>query len=477
MPIASGMTAPELPTSIARQGSLADCLSPGVTPKVYVPPPATNDPNANIHQWGPRLESMPQMFQAPPGNMYSCPPGAIMLVPFPCMVDQTGQLIQHPCPVNHSQPVSCAPNKFLMPQVCDSNASQEEMFLTAPGNHISQLATEFDAAPTSNRIETYEMPENSEELGANMARLDCTSLPDDAIMGLGNPRQMLADAELASSVVDLLESSSRAKRAAIVAWMQPAVLDLALSANGTHVIQKALELSGGETQIILSHCLHGHVRRLLDSHHGNHVLQKSIVVMPPHALQFILHELSFFRGGWVGVACHRFGCRVVERLLEHCDAKLTAPIVAAVVADIDSLCVHPFANYVIQEILEHAPAHRSQVVQALIQVGLPWLAKHQVASNIIERAFDHCDIENQHAMAEAILLTPGAIVDMSLYGARYGGYTVRKLLEAVRGTTQLRSMALRQLSKVLPKLQASKRSKPIAKMVSQMLSETDGRSA
>merc|ERR1719502_2496327 len=182
------------------------------------------------------------------------------------------------------------------------------------------------------------MPENSEE-------------SDDIVLGFGNPRQILADAGLASSVVDLLESSSTAKRAAIVKWMQPAVLDLALSANGTHVIQKALELTGGETQIMLSHCLHGRVRQLLDSHHGNHVLQKSIVMMPPHAIHFILHELSFFSGGWVGVVKHRFGCRVVERLLEHCKSELTMPIVAAVVAEIDELSRHPFANYVIQHIL------------------------------------------------------------------------------------------------------------------------------
>eukprot|EP00746_Dinoflagellata_sp_MGD_P166335 gnl/MRDRNA2_/MRDRNA2_96152_c0_seq1.p1 gnl/MRDRNA2_/MRDRNA2_96152_c0~~gnl/MRDRNA2_/MRDRNA2_96152_c0_seq1.p1 ORF type:complete len:476 (+),score=71.26 gnl/MRDRNA2_/MRDRNA2_96152_c0_seq1:83-1510(+) len=475
MPIAPGVAAPELPTIMTRQGSLADCLSPGATPKVYVPPPATSDPNASIHQWCASVQTMPQMVPAPPGNMYGCPPGAIMLVPFPCMINQTGQLVQHPCPVNHSQQVSWAPvtNSFLMPP--ESDAIQEKIDCRAPGNDAPQFATGIDAAPNSNRIETCDMPAHSEELAANMGTSDCTSLPDDAVIGLGNPRQILADAGLASSVVDLLESSSSAKRAALVAWMQPVVLDLALSANGTHVIQKALELTGGETQIVLSHCLHGHVRRLLDSHHGNHVLQKSIVVMPPHALQFIFHELSFFRGGWAGVSCHRFGCRVVERLLEHCDAALTAPIVEAVVADIDSLSTHPFANYVIQHILEYVPAHRSQVVHALIQLGVPQLAQHRVASNIIERAFDHCDIENQQAMAEAILLTPGAVVNMSF--SRYGSYTVRRMLEAVRGAAVLRCMALGQLNDALPRLQASKPSRPIAKMVLHMFSETDGESA
>jgi pumilio RNA-binding family len=245
--------------------------------------------------------------------------------------------------------------------------------------------------------------------------------------------------------------------------MQPAVLDLALSANGTHVIQKALELTGGETQIMLSYCLHGRVRQLLDSHHGNHVLQKSIVMMPPHAIQFILHELSFFRGGWAGVACHRFGCRIVERLLEHCSAELTAPIVTAVVADIDSLSMHPFANYVVQHILEHVPAHRSSVVHALIHVGLPQMAQHRVASNIVERAFEHSGSEDQQALAQAVLSIPGAVVDMACN--RYGSFTVRRMLEALQGTGTLRCMALQQLGEAIPVLQASKPGRRIASIV------------
>merc|ERR1711985_68192 len=197
---------------------------------------------------------------------------------------------------------------------------------------------------------------------------------------------------------------------------------------------------------------------------------KSILVMPPHAVQFIFYELSAIRGGWAGVACHRFGCRVVERLLEHCDAGLTAPIVTAVVAEINSLSKDPFANYVVQHILEYVPAHRSQVVHALIYVGVPALAHHRVASNIVERAFEHSDVENRQALAEAILATPHAIVDMAC--SRYGSFTVRRMLEALQGT--LRYMALQQLGEAIPQLQASKSGRPIASRVLRALSKIDG---
>merc|ERR1712224_726919 len=209
-----------------------------------------------------------------------------------------------------------------------------------------------------------------------------------------------------------LENSDNIKRAAIPAWMQPAAVDLALSAKGTRIVQKALEMTGGEPQLAFSQCFHGRVRQLLDSHHGNHVLQKSIEKMPPHALHFIFHELSFFHGGWAGVIKHRFGCRVVERLLEHCEsAESIAPIVEAVEAEIDLFAKHPYANYVVQHILEHWPVYRQQVVHALIQVQVPFLAIHKVASNIVEKVFVHGSAENQRAVAEVILSTPNAIVE------------------------------------------------------------------
>jgi len=274
---------------------------------------------------------------------------------------------------------------------------------------------------------------------------------------------MIGNSDFATSVVNLLENANSAKCAAIITWMRPAVLELALSANGTRVVQKALEVSGGETQIKLNQCLHGRARQLLDSHHGNHVLQKSIETSPTHAVHFIFHELSFFSGGWAGVVRHRFGCRVVERLLEHCSepSELTEPIVAAVLSEIEPLSRHPYANYVIQHILEYVPAHRQAVVCALIQVGVPHLAQHRVASNIVERAFEHGGAENQRALAEAIISTPNAMVDMGC--SRYGSFTVKRMLENLQDP--LYSWAMRQLAMALPILRASKHGRHIAARV------------
>jgi len=454
---------------------LTNCVSPDATPtdsKMSISLSAALFPT--MPQWNENCEAL----QKPSDETYVCPPGALLPFPpgrpsdvrppFPCMVDWNWQPVQFPYLGAKSQPLLWAPDSNAFHVACERNSGREESIFAAPCRDASPIAKEVDFLPRSYRGRTCDPPKEADESSGDLCTSDRFAMRDK-VVALGNPRQMFVKAGFSSSVVDLLESSSAAKRAAIIAWMQPIVLDLALSAKGTRVIQKALELTGGEAQIRLSNCLQGRVGQLLDSPHGNHILQKAIVVMPPYAVQFIFHELSFFRGGWVGVARHRYGCRVVERLLEHCDAELTAPIVAAMVADFASLSRHRFANYVIQHILEYAPAHRSQIVNALIQAGLPSLAQHEMASNIVDKAFEHGSVENQQALAGVILSTSGAIVELAC--SRYGSFTVRRMLETVQGTP--RYMALQQLGEALPSLKASKYGRLTAGRVLLALSKID----
>merc|ERR1719265_331705 len=396
------------------------------------------------------------------------------------MMDQNGHVMQIPCPMEQrGQMVWAGPtNAFGMPEN-DSWGSQAmqticiESSLVDEHHSLENNISGSDAPRMTADNDWQRMTadndwqDNSVESFVPKAEVLAW---DEDVVALGSPRKMLVDAQLLAYVEELLENSKNDKRAAILAWMQPAAVDLALSAKGTRAVQKALEMTGGEPQLAFSQCFHGRVRQLLDSHHGNHVLQKSIVVMPPHAIQFILHELSFTSGGWLGVVKHRFGCRVVERLLEHCQPDVTAPIVAAVVSDIDTLAKHPFANYVVQHILEYVPAHRLQVVNALIQVGVPLLAVHKVASNIVERAFEHGDASIKGLLAEAVLSCPYAIVEMGC--SRYGSFTVRRMLDHLDVLPHpLDTMAIQQLAdpQVIRDLRAAKHGRHIAARVEKRL--------
>jgi hypothetical protein len=65
----------------------------------------------------------------------------------------------------------------------------------------------------------------------------------------------------------------------------------------------------------------GHVREAIESPHANFVLQKLIETMPPSFTSFVLDEI---RGHVDWAARHRFGCRVVARLVEHNPAERVA---------------------------------------------------------------------------------------------------------------------------------------------------------
>jgi pumilio RNA-binding family len=407
------------------------------------------------------------------------------------MMNESGQLVQLPGPADYAGgQMVWAPSKHNAGQnkqpsgdINDLGAARqpESTFkrnALPEGNTIQKnmdaaprMSAGFDVVSRGPKVGTWfkKLPSVCEEGGDESetgAIPDQIALPED-VQALGDPQKMLTDAEFAASIEDQLDSANVTKRRAINTWLQPAAVDLALSANGTRVIQKAFEMTGGESQINLSRRFHGTVRHLLDSHHGNHVLQKMIEMMPAHGVHFILEELNVFPGGWADIVKHRFGCRVVQRLLEHCDSKFTAPIVAAVVVDIETFSKHPFANYVVQHILEYSHADRKRIVHALIQVGLPTLAQHRVASNTVERAFEHGGHECQLALAEAILSTPNAIVEMGC--SRYGSFTVRRMLDVLQEPHH--SLAVQQLATAIPSLRSSKHGRHIVARVSAALTK------
>merc|ERR1719393_706512 len=106
-------------------------------------------------------------------------------------------------------------NNFHMPSLHEGDASQDAIDSSA-SQDVSQVAAQIDAPSSSHRVETQGMSENADDFNAQT--VDSTALPDhiDMIVALGNPRQMLVNTELASSVEDLLENSDAPKRESII---------------------------------------------------------------------------------------------------------------------------------------------------------------------------------------------------------------------------------------------------------------------
>jgi hypothetical protein len=94
------------------------------------------------------------------------------------------------------------------------------------------------------------------------------------------------------------------------------VLHLSLQMYSCRVIQKALEVVSLKEKVEMVGELEGHVLRCVRDQNGNHVVQKIIECVPT---RHIGHLLDAVIGQLVPLAVHSFGCRVVQRILEHCD--------------------------------------------------------------------------------------------------------------------------------------------------------------
>src|SRR5947209_1150220 len=78
---------------------------------------------------------------------------------------------------------------------------------------------------------------------------------------------------------------------------------------------KALEHILTDQQISLVKELQTDVLRCVKDQNGNHVIQKAIERVPQEHIQFIIMA---FKGQVVSLASHPYGCRVIQRMLEHC---------------------------------------------------------------------------------------------------------------------------------------------------------------
>ena len=52
-------------------------------------------------------------------------------------------------------------------------------------------------------------------------------------------------------------------------------------------------------------------------------------------------------------SCHPYGCRVVQRLLEHCLKSQKEELLKELLLYIDQLIQDQYGNYVVQHILDH----------------------------------------------------------------------------------------------------------------------------
>lgn len=215
-----------------------------------------------------------------------------------------------------------------------------------------------------------------------------------------------------------------------LAYLKGKVWPASCDEKGCRIVQLAINKAGVKDQDTIARELHTHVWEAVSSPHANHVLQQAIEQMPKDIARFIVEECI---GRGRDVARHRYGCRIMCRILEFFPGEeRKIALVDEVLVDIGSLCCHSFGHHVVQAIMEKGTTEQIKKVADAVAADLHKMVNNRHASYVVEGAFKNCAEEDKNGFVQQ-LLNDKSIIDMATN--QFGSFVVKVLLnEKVVGT-------------------------------------------
>lgn len=236
------------------------------------------------------------------------------------------------------------------------------------------------------------------------------------------------------AVIKQLESTDRdkAEKHLLIQRLLPDMHKLALSKPGCRVVQKALEVGGNEARDIIWSELKSRVAELYESPNGNHVLQNIIKNLSAQRNSEVISALR--QRGAVTVAKHRYGCRVLCRLIEQCDdtdaQSEFRSLLDELIPEMSVLARHEFGTFVVQTMLEYLKDRRPALIRDLIPHAVA-ISMNRAGSLAMQKMHDFCDLEEEAAFLSCFLnkwdpQSGSSFLAVVAYN-RYGSYVLEQL--------------------------------------------------
>ncbi|KAM7256246.1 hypothetical protein ACFE04_011987 [Oxalis oulophora] len=206
------------------------------------------------------------------------------------------------------------------------------------------------------------------------------------------------------------------------------VLTLSLQMYGCRVIQKAIEVVDLDQKIKMVEELEGHVMRCVRDQNGNHVIQKCIECVPEENIQFII---TTFFDQVVTLSTHPYGCRVIQRVLEHCeDEKTQSKVMDEILGSVSMLAQDQYGNYVVQHVLEHGKPHERSFIIEELAGKIVQMSQQKFASNVVEKCLTFSGpVERQLLVNEMLGTTDENEPLQAMMKDQFANYVVQKVLE------------------------------------------------
>ncbi|KAJ7449830.1 armadillo-type protein [Mycena latifolia] len=249
-----------------------------------------------------------------------------------------------------------------------------------------------------------------------------------------NTLQLIQDVFGNYVIQKLFEHGTQAQKTVLAKTMEGYVVYLSSNLYGCRVVQKAIESILPDQQASFVQELAPHIMKCVKDSNGNHVIQKVIERVSPDRLGFV----SSFSGHVLELASHPFGCRVLQRCIQHLPDVQTRPLLDELLHNYTiDLMQDQFGNYVIQFILEHARPEDKALVVAQLRGRLLYMARHKFASNVCEKALIHGDADARRLLIEEIM-APASKPDtatpiVSMMKDQYGNYVLQRALGVAEG--------------------------------------------
>lgn len=233
-------------------------------------------------------------------------------------------------------------------------------------------------------------------------------------------------AQACAELISQIEEGGAARTAAIEA-LEGSVQELAFDPSACRVVQKALELADVEIAASLAQELVGKVREAIKSPHANHVVQKMLEVLPAHYTSFVMDEVL---DSAAEVARHRYGCRVLCRVVERHSGEFacnkSSALISELLLEAAELSRHTFSHYVIESILQFGTPEQRHSVSVSLRTDLLRNAKQRSSTYVVEKALACCDEQDCNDMVSELFGTVASVV--ALVENQFGCHVAKSLV-------------------------------------------------